>query len=967
MSSPNGAASSEARLRLLESVVASANDVVLITGAEPLDEPGPVIEWVNPAFTRMTGYTAEEVIGKNPRLLQGPETDPEAKRRIRAALERREPIREEILNYRKDGSPFWVEVSIVPIFDDEGRLTHWASVQRETTARKEAEQLRIRLAQEEAARSEAEAARSRAEELLAERERTQEALRQSNETLQAVIRASPLALEALDSEGRIELWNPAAERIFGWTEEEVLGCPVPYVPEEKQAEHHRIRRAAFQGETITALETYRLRKDGSRVDVSLSTAALYDAAGRVRGTVVVLEDITERKQAEEAVQETNEVLQALILAAPIAVTALDLEGRVEIWNPAAERIFGWTEEEVRGRVTPVVPEERRDELRRELEAASRGESIVGHESERQRKDGSRLAVSISAAPIRGASGEIRGMMSLLQDITERKRAEEEQRRLTAILEATPDFVATSDPGGRLIYLNRTGRRTLGIDSEDAAALPDITTIYPQRAVGTILREAIPTAIRKGSWRGESALLSRDGRVIPVSQVLLAHRGPNGEVEFLSTIARDITELRKREEELRFLAEASEMLAASLEPGAAYQGLARLVVSRLADFCIIDVVEDSELRSAAVVHRDPEKEELVARLRRLLPAPSQLVGPRAVIRTGEPELVPDVTDAWIRAVVRDEAYFRTARELNATSVMIVPLVARGRTFGAISFASTRPDRRYGPDDLALAVELARRAALAVDNARLYHESQQATRIRDEVLRIVAHDLRNPLNAIALSAGMLLDITPEAREDERKQLDIIRRSVEQANRLIRDLLDVAMAEAETLVVEPAPVEPVPLIEEVTELHRAQASEKGLRLEARVPETLPPVTADRDRILQLFGNLVGNAIKFTEEGGITIGAAREGNEVRFWVSDTGPGIAEDQLPYVFDPFWQARRGDRAGAGLGLAISERIVEAHGGRIAVESEVGVGTTFSFTLPVAETREREPEAAPHPRAEPPSR
>src|SRR5690606_40963176 len=141
--------------------------------------------------------------------------------------------------------------------------------------------------------------------------------------------------------------------------------------------------------------------------------------------------------------------------------------------------------------------------------------------------------------------------------------------------------------------------------------------------------------------------------------------------------------------------------------------------------------------------------------------------------------------------------------------------------------------------------------------------------------------------------------------------------------------------------------------------------LRLETRVPEALPPVTADRDRIIQVFANLIGNAIKFTEEGGITIGAAWEGNEVRFWVSDTGPGIPEDQLPYVFDPFWQARRAERAGAGLGLAISERIVEAHGGRNEEERQVGAGTTFSFTLTVAETGERGPAAAPTPPAGPP--
>jgi len=921
----------------------------MITSAGPLDEPGPVIEFVNPAFTRMTGYAPEEVIGRNPRFLQGPGTDPETKGRIRAALERQEPIVEELLNYRKDGSPFWVEVSIFPIFDDEGRLVRWASVQRETTERREAEATAARLAEEKAARAAAEEARRRAEELLAERERTEQELKQSNETLQAVIRASPLALKVLDADGRIELWNPAAERIFGWKEEEVLGHPAPNVPDEKQEEHRRIRQAAFHGETITALETYRRRKDGSLVDVSLSTAALHDAAGRVRGTVVLLEDISQRKQAEKALQETNEILQALIKSAPIAITLLDLEGRVEIWNPEAERIFGWKEEEVKGRVTPVVPEDRLDELRHELETASRGESIVGLETERQRKDGSRLAVSVSAAPVLGADGRTRGMMSLIQDITQRKQAEEEQRRLTAILEATPDFVATFDPEGRLLYLNRRARQMLAISGDRIVEGPDATMIYPDRDAARILRDAIPTAIREGSWSGETTLLSRDGREIPVSQVILAHRGPNGEVEFLSMSAREITELRKREEELRFLAEASNILVESLEYEAALDGLVDLIVPRLADFCIIDVVEESELHRLAVAHRDPEKAQLVSKLRNLTPEHDQLVGPQSVIRTGQLELVPDVTTAWIRAATRDEEHFRAIRDLDPKSIMIVPLAARGRTFGAITFALSQPGRQYGPDDIALAQELARRAALAVDNARLFEKSQQATRVRDEVLRIVAHDLRNPLNTIQLSAGLLREITPEDRERERKQLDIIQRSVERANRLIQDLLDVARSEAGTLAVETRPVETIPLMEEVIELHRGHAREKGLRLEASIPDRLPPIAVDRDRILQVFGNLIGNAIKYTEKGSITVGAAQQDGTVRFWVSDTGPGMSDEVLRHIFDPFWQARRAERAGAGLGLTIAQRIVQAHGGKLEVESRVGVGTTFSFTLPIAET------------------
>ena len=254
-----------------------------------------------------------------------------------------------------------------------------------------------------------------------------------------------------------------------------------------------------------------------------------------------------------------------------------------------------------------------------------------------------------------------------------------------------------------------------------------------------------------------------------------------------------------------------------------------------------------------------------------------------------------------------------------------------------------------DDLAVAEELAGRAALAVENCRLYVESRQATRTRDEVLRIVAHDLRNPLNTIGLSAGLVREILPHGMAGERRQLDIIERSVGRANRLIQDLLDVARMEAGRLTVNQAPVETGLLIREAVELHRNLAAEKSVRLDTDVRPDLPPVSADRERVLQVFANLIGNAIKFTPDGGrVTVRAEGVDGRVRFSVTDTGPGIPEQQLRRLFDPFWQARAGVE-GAGLGLPIARGIVEAHGGRMDVMSEVGVGSTFSFTLPVAGT------------------
>jgi signal transduction histidine kinase len=280
-------------------------------------------------------------------------------------------------------------------------------------------------------------------------------------------------------------------------------------------------------------------------------------------------------------------------------------------------------------------------------------------------------------------------------------------------------------------------------------------------------------------------------------------------------------------------------------------------------------------------------------------------------------------------------------------MIVPLRSRGDVIGAITLARTREGEPYTEEELAIALELAGRAALAVENCRLLVESREATRLRDEVLRIVAHDLRGPLNTISLSAGLLLELLPAELEVERQQLSIVRRSVELSNRLIQDLLEVARMQAGRLTIEPETVDSGWLGRDVVELHRALAAEKSLHLDLEFPENLPPIRADRDRIIQVFSNLLGNAIRFTPEGGrLTVSAERAGDAVRFSVSDDGPGIPEEERRHVFDPFWQARAGS-GGAGLGLPIAKGIVEAHGGNIDVRSELGRGSTFWFTVPVA--------------------
>jgi len=390
-----------------------------------------------------------------------------------------------------------------------------------------------------------------------------------------------------------------------------------------------------------------------------------------------------------------------------------------------------------------------------------------------------------------------------------------------------------------------------------------------------------------------------------------------------------------------------------DPQGMYTLLAHLAVPDMADWCLVDALEQE-----AWVHRvaasclDPTQEQQA----RALPQRQQLrtdapIGLLRVLHTGEPELVPAVTDSLLRAAAAEPHHPTLLTLLQARSYMIVPLRARGNTLGAVTFVASHSGRRYGPEDLALAEDLCQRASLAIDNARLFGESRRATRAREDLLAVVSHDLRNPLSVVQLGAALLLRERPGVARDEHvvKHSTRMRDAADRALRLISDLLDWGRLEAGgrlplELGVEPASA----LVTDAVEGVRALAEANRLHLTLELPEELPLVRCDRTRVLQVLGNLLGNAVKFTQEGGrVTAGARVQGSEVRFHVKDTGKGIPPEQLPYIFDRYWQAKDTASRGAGLGLAIAKGLVEAHGGRIWAESTPGQGSTFHFSLPTA--------------------
>jgi signal transduction histidine kinase len=418
---------------------------------------------------------------------------------------------------------------------------------------------------------------------------------------------------------------------------------------------------------------------------------------------------------------------------------------------------------------------------------------------------------------------------------------------------------------------------------------------------------------------------------------------------LTVALRDITEQKRFEQEQALLSEMGAVLANTLEVGPTLTSIGRLVTRNLADACIVYAVkEDGEVLRLEVVMRDPALGWI-----------GQALARRAVDRSRAPELWAEleanrsVLIAHVSPELRESSAQgdddrRAIAALAAQSVIVTPLVAHGRLVGAMSLLSCDPSRPYEPVDVRFAEQIAQRAALAIENAKLYDDARRAIQSRDDVLGVVAHDLRNPLGTLRLQATLLERSVGDPQQQAAKAAGVIGRATARMDRLIQDLLDVVRLEQRGLTVEKQRVGTAQVIRDAVAAQEAMASAASLDLALDVPADLPDVWADRDRLLQIFENLIGNAFKFTKPGGIvTVGAAATGGEVLFWVRDTGIGMSADDVPRVFDRFWQARKGGRRGAGLGLPIVKGLVEAHGGRIWVESAVGQGSTFFFTIPTA--------------------
>jgi signal transduction histidine kinase len=407
--------------------------------------------------------------------------------------------------------------------------------------------------------------------------------------------------------------------------------------------------------------------------------------------------------------------------------------------------------------------------------------------------------------------------------------------------------------------------------------------------------------------------------------------------------------------LEFLAEASAHLAGSLDYEATLRRVARSAVPEMADWCVVDTLdEDGSVRLLAVAHVDPAKEALVHELRRRYPpAPHARYGLQRVLETGRPEIYPEILPSWRQAAARDAEHLRLMDALDARSSMCVPLRARGETLGAMTFVCAASGRRYGPSDVALAQDLADRCALALDNARLHGRLQETLRTREAFLAALAHDLKTPLTASMGYAQLLRrGVTRAGRPTAARQLadwaTIVEVNAARAAALLDELVDIARLEAgHGLDLDRRPVNLVALARRAAAEHQRDAERHRFAVEAPEPELIG--AWDVARLARVLDNLLGNAVKYSPDGGeIAVRVWRDGEWAALSVADRGLGVPEADRSRIFERFERGRNVDGriSGSGVGLAFVRQVVEQHGGTVAVESEEGVGSTFTVRLPL---------------------
>lgn len=677
-----------------------------------------------------------------------------------------------------------------------------------------------------------------------------------------------------------------------------------------------------------------------------------------------------------------EFLTAVIEAVEDGVVACDADGMITLSNRAARGFYNIPEEVLSvGQSASFYSLYASDgktllsESDHPLRRALAGEHISDVKAVIASEKGGLREVVVSGHPLFEAGGGKLGAIIVMREVTGRADAHDalahESRLMQALMDSIPDAIYFKDTESRFTRVNRHVPYRANIPPESVIGKTDFDFFVEDHA-----REAYESEqqiIRTGQpiINKEEKEIYPDGSVTWLSTTKVPIYDEEGRVAGIVGISRDVSDRKLAEEErmkliqeqaaraeaevaekrAAFLAHASSILTSSLDYETTLQSVAEFSVPALADWCIVDVVEGDEIRRVAVAAHDPAKKLLLDELKRSHPPVFDSPQPSSVaMREKKAVLFTEFSDATLASVVRDAAHLDLARKLAPKSAIAVPLIAHGIVLGAITLARSESGRSYDQTDSALVEELARRAAMAIDNARLYQSAQEANRLKDEFLAMVSHELRTPLTPI-LGWANLLDNDSPNEVMLKNGLNVIKRNARAQTRIIDDLLDVSRIITGKLHLNITSFDPAGVISAAIDAVRSAADAKSIEIRAVFDPRCCRAAGDPDRLQQVVWNLLSNSIKFTPRTGrIDIHLKQVDSEIEIKVSDTGRGIRANLLPHIFDRFRQAdstTTREHGGLGLGLAIVRHLVELHGGTVRADSRgEGDGSTFTVKLPL---------------------
>ncbi len=792
---------------------------------------------------------------------------------------------------------------------------------------------------------------------ITERKRQQVALERSEARLRRVFESNVVGVIRWDLERSLVLdANGEFLRMTGFTRGDVAEGRVNFrelTPPEWTARNEEGIRAIRERGYAAPYEKEYFRKDGSRVPLIIAGTRFDDSPSEGMSFLI---DISEAKHAATAMRASEERFRTLAESIPQLAWTARADGHLDWYNrrwyeytgTTAEQMDGWGWQDVHD------PAKLPDVMIRWKASIATGEPFDMVFALRA-KDGSFRPFLTRVMPLLDGAGQVTQWFGTNTDIGEQQKVEdalrESEQRFRHLADAMPQIVWTARPDGAIDYMNRRWHELTELaDTAGNAGWGEI--VHPDDAPESHRRWA--EALGNSSlFEMEVRLLDRRHgayrwhlmRTVPI-------REAGGGVARWFGTATDIDGQKRAEESSRYLAEASAALASVVDTESTLQKVANLAVPYFADWSAVDVLNpDGSLRRLAVAHLEAAKIRLAHEMMRFYPPdPDAPVGAFAGLRSGKPEMVGAITDEMLVGGAKDERHLGLIRSLGLKSYICVPLIVSGKPLGVLTFVTAESRREYAAADLALAVDLAHRASVAIENTQLYETLRDADRRKDEFLATLAHELRNPLAPIRNALGFIRHSGANGAVEKARA--IMERQVTHLVRLVDDLLDVSRITRGKLELRKERIELRAVLDAALEASRPAIEQSGHTLEVSLPDVPIPLEGDSTRLAQVVSNLLNNAAKYTPPGGhIALSAEAEADGALVKVTDDGIGIPPAMLGRVFEMFTQVDRAlekTTGGLGIGLSLVKGLVEAHGGAVEARSEGdGRGSEFIVRLPIA--------------------